>query len=241
MMGAMYQLTPVLLNCEPVPARYSVDQWAIYTIGISLFVVGMNDHWLMGLGLGGSGIEVGIAFFLINLARRIRSRGTWNITAWFFVAALGYLAMTLIMGGLLVLRCTTGSPSFANALPLHLTIALGGWFGLLVTGASYRLWAMFGRRHHEPRYWSWTWVSANLAIVCLALGDILDAPAFTAIGWIVQLAAFAFYGADIAVGGLFDRRTMKDPALRTLVPSLVFLTAWEALGSLAIFDRQGSL
>lgn len=241
MMGALYQLVPVLLNCEPVPMRYSVAQWAIYTIGITLFVFGVNGHWMMELGLGGSGILTGVAFFLANLAGRIRQRTTWNITAWFFVAALGYLALTLVMGGLLVLRASTGNPTFANELPVHLTIALGGWFGLLVMGASYRLWAMFGRQHHEPRYWRWTWLATNLAVWVLVVGYLGAVWWLTAVGWSCQLGAFVFYGADIAAGGLFDRPTMKDPALRTLVPSLGFLVVWEALGSWAMFGHERSL
>ncbi len=240
MMGALYQLTPVLLNCEPVEVRYSTSQWAIYTLGILFFVMGLNCGWMSGLAMGGSGIVVGIAYFLVNLTGRIRLRTTWNITAWFFSAALTYLGLTLVMGGLLVLRYSTGSPSFSHEVPVHLTVALGGWFGLLVAGASYRLWAMFGRRHHEPRYWLWTWSFANVAVFFIVIG-YTTVLWLTDVGWIFQAAAFVSYCGDIAVAGLFDSRTMKDPALRTLMLSMAFLAVWEVLGSIAMLGHQGGL
>lgn len=241
MMGALYQLMPVLLNCEPVAAKHAAGQWVLYTLGLIFFISGLNsgDEW--ALALGGSGILVGIGYFLLNMATRIRYRSTWNITAWFFATALVYLALTLVMGGLLVLRYSTGAPSFAEELAVHMTVALGGWFGFLVVGASYRLWAMFGRRHHEPKYWLGTWTLLNLAVIGIVLGDILVAPWVTDVGWGFQAAAFLVYVADIGLGGLFDRRTMQDPALRTIGASLIFLAVWEVLGTLALGRHHDTL
>lgn len=239
MMGALYQLTPVLLNCDPVPAKRSVMQWGIYTAGVAFFVTGLNGTVPAALWIGGSGIMVGLAFFLVNMFQRFRQRQTWNITAWFFAASLFYLGLTAVMGALLVLRYITGWPSFADELPIHLAIALGGWFGLLVAGASYRLWAMFGRKHREPRYWRGTWTLANFSVLGLVFGDIGGWRWVTALGWVSQLVAFVLYSADIAEGGLFDHRTMKDPALRVLGPSIGFLAVWEILGSIALFGHYG--
>ncbi len=238
MMGALYQLGPVLLNCDPVATRYSFSQWAIYLIGIAFFVFGLNYNWTLGLALGGIGVSAGIVFFLINMVGRIRRRNTWNGPALFFATALAYLALTLGLGLLLLLRYTTGGPSLAHELSVHLTVALGGWFGFLVTGVSYRLWAMFGRRHHQPQYWIWTWALGNTAIVLLVTGYVSGVLWLTDGGWVCQLVAFGFYGTDIVAAGMLDRRTMTDPALRTLVPSLASLALWELLGSWAMLGRH---
>lgn len=84
MMGTLYQLTPVLLNCEPVATKHATSQWALYTLGLIFFVTGLNCGALWAIGVGGNGVLVGIAYFLLNMVSRIRHRSTWNITAWFF-------------------------------------------------------------------------------------------------------------------------------------------------------------
>lgn len=120
-------------------------------------------------------------------------------------------------------------------------IALGGWFGLLVAGVSYRLWAMFGRKHREPRYWKATWVLANLCIVVLVVGNLGAIPSLVDVGWLMELGACGAYMADVVPAGLIDRRTIQDGALRLLIPSMGFLWVWEVLGSVALWTRQPTL
>lgn len=241
MMGALYQLVPVLLNTEPVRPRLATIQWAVYASGVVTFVVGMNDASTGAIGVGGIGLLLGIGFFVANVGGRFRLRKTFNITGWFFGSAIGYLAITLVLGGLLSVRYTSGAPSFGHELAIHLTVALGGWFGLLVMGTSYRLWAMFGRKHREPKQWRLTWLLVNLAVVALVAGDLTSWWWATLAGWLSQFAAFVTYVADIAAAGLFDSRTMRDAALRTVWPGTVFLAMWEVLGSMALFGHQPRL
>ena len=99
MMGALYQLTPVLLNCAPVRLPPAVIQWGIYTVAVAFFVIGLNVGQAWVIASGASGLVVGIAFFLINVLGRLGHRTTWNITAWFFLSALTYLALTVVLGG----------------------------------------------------------------------------------------------------------------------------------------------
>lgn len=70
-----------------------------------------------------------------------------------------------------------------------------------MVGASYRLWAMLGRLHYEPRYWLGTWVLINLAVIGLVLGEILATAWVKDVGWSFQVSALLVYGADIRLGG----------------------------------------
>ncbi|MDA8205408.1 MAG: hypothetical protein M0Z36_05015 [Thermaerobacter sp.] len=241
MMGALYQLTPVLLNCPAVRPHTALSQWAVYTLGVTLFVLGFNNDSKELITLGGIGVVAGILFFVINLAGRIYSRTTWNITAWFFATALFYLTLTVVMGGLLGLRYVFGAPSFRNEPAIHVALAAGGWFGLVVIGASYRLWAMFGRKHREPRWWLMVWVLANGAVWCWVIGELAVGGWLAAVGWVSQLAAFLLYAADILQSGLIDRRTRDDPALRALLAGMAFLLVWEVLGSWALVGQDPRL
>ncbi len=238
MMGALYQLVPVLTNSRPVPANRIVIQWGLYTFGISLFVLGLNNNWLWGLGIGASVMIIGIIFFLVNVLNQVFRDPVKNITTWFFATALMYLAITVVIGGLLALSYATGYPIYVNAVPVHITLALGGWVGLLLIGVSYRLWAMFGRKHREPRYWMVTWSLANLAVGLLVVGDLASCRWVSNAGWLVQVFAFVGYLVDIVAAGLGDRRTMQDPALQTVAVSVIFLVLWEVLGTLAIFRHH---
>ena len=235
MMGALYQLSPVLFDCEPLPFRRVFIQWAFYTCGVGLFAASLSFEWFWGSLAGAGTLVAGITLFVINFLNRVGRRSTWNLTAWFFISAVFYLSLTIIVGGLLAIHYTTGLLGFSNELPIHLTMALGGWFGLLMVGASFRLWNMFGRAHHEPRYWIYTAALAHLAIVMMVVGDFVNWSPLGMAGWALQIGAFILYGVDVARGGLFDGRTMKDPALKSLAVAMSFLLVFEVLGSLAWF------
>lgn len=238
MMGALYQLMPVLLNCSPTPAWRPVAQWALYTAGIIVLVYGFNGGIPVALASGGAGVIIGIAFFLGNMASLLGRRTTFNITGWFIVAALGYLAMTVVLGSLLALHYLGLISLGPSVLGMHMTVALGGWFGLLVVGVSYRLWAMFGRNHREPTNWVITWTLVNLAVVGLLVGSLTGFDSIRILAWLLQLMAFLAYIRDVMLGGPIDRRTMQDPALRTVAAGLIFLTVFEILGSLAALGHH---
>jgi hypothetical protein len=234
MMGALYQLGPVLLNVAPVPTNRVFMQWSVYTLGLVGFLLGLLTGKSSLLEIGGVGVVLGILLFIGNVGERLWRRTTFNVTAWFFTSALAYLLLTVVMGGLLVIRYTTGHPSFPHEVPVHMTIALGGWFGLLVCGTSYRLWQMFGLKHQEPRYWLTTWGSINGAIILWIVGLISGAELVRWVGWLLQMVGFFTYLSAIVRAGMGDRRTMRDPALRTLVLSLASLGVFEVLGSWAL-------
>lgn len=238
MMGALYQLVPVLLNCSATPTWRAVGQWALYTVGIIVFVCGFNGGNPVALSLGGSGVVLGIGLFLGNMASLLHHRTTFNITGWFIMAALCYLAVTMVLGsllGLYYLGVLSLGPSLLGA---HMAVALGGWFGFLMTGVSLRLWAMFGRSHREPSHWMVTWTCINLAVVGLIAGTLTDLSWIRILAWVVQLVGFGAYMRDVMRGGLIDRRTMRDPALRTVAAGLFFLAVFEILGTLAVLGRH---
>ncbi|PSR21944.1 MAG: hypothetical protein C7B45_08610 [Sulfobacillus acidophilus] len=241
MMGALYQLIPVLLNVPPVSASRAFTQWTVYTLGLIGFLAGLATGWTWALACGGTGVVVGILLFLGNVGGRLRQSTTFNVTAWFFVTALVYLFLTVIMGGFLVVRYTTGYPSFPHEVSVHMAIALGGWFGLLVSGTSYRLWAMFGLKHREPRHWFLTWLLANGAITLWIVGLVTGVEGCRVVGWLSQVGAYLVYTEDIVAAGLGDVHTVRDPALRTLALSLAGLAAFEVLGSWAVFGHDGRL
>lgn len=233
MMGALYQLTSVLLNCDPVPAWRAWVQWAFYVAGVACFVTGMAGNHFVWIVAGGVGLVVGIGAFLANMAGRFRRRTTWNITTLYVTSGEVYLALVVIWGALLVWGYV-GGPDMDAQIPVHLTLALGGWFGFIVAGASLRLWAMFGPRHREPRYWLVTWLSGNIAIFGLILGHLVNNRVLVGIGWVVQIGAVGGYIADVVCAGLFDRKLVKQPVLFTAVPATAFLVIFEGMGTVAV-------
>lgn len=98
MMGALYQLVPVLLNVAPVPTHRVFVQWGVYTLGLVGFLLGLSTGQSGVLGVGGVGVVLGLVLFIGNVGERLWRRTTFNVTAWFLTSALAYLLLTVVMG-----------------------------------------------------------------------------------------------------------------------------------------------
>lgn len=241
MMGALYQLLPVLLNCPPIRPGAAIGQWSVFALGVGFLAAGLASGDVPAIEVGAAGVIIGIGWFVVQASVRIMARSTWNLTAAYLATGLAYLAMTMAVGGLLVARMTIGWPSLNNILAVHIVLALGGWWGMTLVGASYRLWAMFGRPHREPRHWGLTWVLANVGLLALAVGFGENWLGVRVAGWIVLVAAGASFFWDLVPAGLGDRRSLADPALWSAAASASGLAAFWVLGTLALLTHQGRL
>jgi hypothetical protein len=80
MMGAMYQLVPVVLNTRLYSVRLGALHYALMVPGIGClvagFLTGITVFWLI---LGGSLIVVAVAVFLLNMVKTL-SQGCWGIS-----------------------------------------------------------------------------------------------------------------------------------------------------------------
>ncbi|MBI2874350.1 MAG: hypothetical protein HYY09_04635, partial [Firmicutes bacterium] len=155
-MGAMYQLVPVVLQ-ESIFSE-TLGHWGFwsYAAGVSALIAGFAAGALPFLILGGSLAAVSIYIFIYNLARTLARVAEWNITGVYLSAALAYLFITVAAGMLLALNLQFGFLSNMgigiNFLAVHATAGGIGWFAMTAVGVGYKLVPMFALVHgHDER------------------------------------------------------------------------------------------
>jgi hypothetical protein len=163
-LGASYQLLPVVLGVPLASVRLARLSWWLYTPGLLLFVLGLSQRWLMLLGAGGVLLGGGVALYVGIVAFTLRSAPHRDVVAWHIAASIVGLATGATLGVLLALSKGTGflgGMTFA-ILGAHVVLMLGGWVTPMLMGVAYRLVGMFTLSEDKLNV-RWAWVGLVLA------------------------------------------------------------------------------
>ena len=238
MLGALYQIVPVLLGV-PVP-WVRLGRWVhgALTLGTALLAAGLAWRLppalivagvLLVLGLGLQIVQVGIAL-------------TWCAarTASFVAvaAAISALAVTVGLGAVFALEHATGQylTSRSSWVAIHAIWGLAGWVGLLLAVVGFGVLPMFHVAPPFPRALTGC-VLAGLA-ASLAFSPAALAPGsawpLSVLGAAVAWAAFL-----LVLGRLWKTRSRKasDPTFSMWLAGWLFMGL--ALGLLGAFALTG--
>lgn len=231
-MGAMYQLAPVVLvtRLRAVPLAYC--QMVLYLAGVVTLVSGFWFTALPALIVGGSLVLVAATIFAVHLLVTICLAPRRPLTAGYLIASLVYLLLVVNLGLTAALNLRWGFLGAAtqHLLFAHLVIGLGGWLALTVIGVSYKLMPMFALVHRQSERFGWgVLIALNIGLLSLALNLGLAAPA-----WLIDLA-----GGVLALGLLgfvwdFGRmlRARKKQTIDVMQRFTVAGAGYLALGTL---------
>jgi hypothetical protein len=232
-MGASYQLIPVVLERPVWSERLARWQLALFAAG----VVGMVGHFAIarweGLAWGAGLVVAGMAMHLVNVTLTVRGLRRWSFTARLVALALAGLALTALFGLALSLdkiwRFLPGA-FFAN-LHAHVHLALLGWVLPMVIGVAARLYPMF-LLAREPDGWIgraqfWGLV---LGVPGLVAGLLLEASALTVVGASLVAVAVAGHLAWVAEMAWRGQRPSLDWGLRFVLTGAAFLSPATLLG-----------
>ncbi len=128
-MGASYQLVPVVLQRALWSPRLARWQLAVMLVGVA----GLVAHFFLGewsgLVWGAALVTLGIVAHVVNVAMILRGVRPWGFTPAMFTLALGGIAATAGAGlALGVDRVVPFVPlAFFPRLPAHVHLALLGW------------------------------------------------------------------------------------------------------------------
>ncbi len=154
MLGALHQFLPVIAARPLASDRLALAALGLIEAGLAAMIAGFLA--LGGLGvpvallpLGGSAVLAGFLCAAGNLGWTLRGTSPLPLPARFVVAALGFLALTALLG--IGFGCAFAVPAppdwlaalLAQGLALHLLAGIGGWFALTAVGVSYKLLPMF--------------------------------------------------------------------------------------------------
>lgn len=144
MMGALYQMTPVIFVAEAANGWLGLVQGALYTVGWLLMVTGFLRGALVTLAVGGSCVVVAVLLFLAILAGVVRTATRWDTAGRYLLAALAFLVVTVGFGLAFALDWRFGwFPIPPHLLAVHAHLGGVGVLTLLLMGVSYRLVPMF--------------------------------------------------------------------------------------------------
>jgi len=212
MMGALYQLVPVVLNVHLASVRLGAWHYALFLPGVVLLVAGFWGAGLSVLITGGSLVVVSVAVFLYNMGRTLRQARRWDLPGWYVATSLSYLAFTVIMGWLLAINFVHPFLPVLSALPVHLTVGGVGWFTLTLMGVSYKLLPMFSLTHAKPRYGWHAYAAMNVAVWAMGVGSWWS-ELFVAVAALAAFLGLAWYVTDMR--RLWSKRLRRraDPAV----------------------------
>lgn len=234
MVGAFYQILPVMLIGQPVNGRWAAGQGAAYLAGSALLIVGFYRYETGWIILGGTLAVLSLLLFVALAGRCILSATQWNISGTYMIAALSFLIGTVLWGLTLALNLRynfLGDTLSQAPLAAHLVLGLGGWFMLTIFGVTYQLVPMFGlssRGDEATGRTALLLLTVGLWAAFLALALRLPA-AVTAVTLVTALAGVLVYTRDMA--GILRRRRRPefDLGMRFALTSFGFLVLSLAL------------
>jgi len=234
MMGALYQMTPVIFVAHAANARLGLVHGALYTTGWMLMVAGFLSNRPALLAIGGTSVAAAVALFLVAIGRVLRTATQWDTAGWYLLAAFGFFVATIGVGLTFALDWRFGwFPIPPHLLAIHVHLGAIGWLTLLIMGVSYRLVPMFAIAPAPAGILA----RGNLgAFMGLLIGLVtllfLNAPrgAIAVIAW----------GLTAAVGVyLFDMARLYRARRRRY--DLTLVTMWGAMACLGIAAVMGAL
>ena len=232
-MGASYQLTPIVLQRPVWSARLARGQLTLMIVG----VIGMVSHFFIadwsGLVWGAGLVTLGIAAHVVNLGMAVRSVRPRTFTSAMFILALGGLAATAGAGlALAVDRIVPFlSLPFFPRLYAHFHLAVLGWITPMVLGVGARLFPIF---MHAPAATGWPPRAQLWGLACgvplTVAGLALAAPTVTIAGALAIAAAVTGHLASLLGMTRARRGPAFDGALRFVITGAAMLAVATLMG-----------
>ncbi|GAB6932439.1 hypothetical protein JCM14719A_07920 [Calditerricola satsumensis] len=152
-MGAAYQLLHVVLQTKLHSEGLAYVHYAVYALGTVGLVLAFRAFSPAAITAFGALAACGIALFAWNLARTLLRARQWNTVTLSTAGALACLVLAALIGVAMGASFWLGAGSALHArlFTAHLWFGAIGWFGLLITGYTYKLLPMFYLAHGYPR------------------------------------------------------------------------------------------
>lgn len=198
-MGATFQLTPVMIVAPLQATRFLPWQYPVYTGGLVLLLSGFwwMRPWL--LAAGGAVIVLAVLHYVILLSVTLAHATTRPLTLRFLIASLLYLCLVVGLGLTAALNLQFGflGADTNRLLLIHITLGVIGWLTSLLMGVSYTLVRLFALAHgHDERLGRLIFVFLQVSIAALALGFLFSWSALTLFGGGLLTATAWVFGYD---------------------------------------------
>jgi cbb3-type cytochrome oxidase subunit 1 len=228
MMGAMYQLVPVVLQVRIWSVRLAEITFWIFCIG----ALGLVSHmWTyathLGMVISAALVVLAYWLFILNMLATMAGVKEWDLTGLHLLTALLFIFVASALG--LLLAFNLYKPFLVmdhlRLLGIHAHLAFLGWVTLVVMGVAYKLIPMFSLAHGVPKWLSrWAYVLTSVGTVGLAVAWYFGGPRILEIIYsgILTAGIFSFL---VQMARIFKNRMRKklDVGLQHTVVSFVML------------------
>jgi len=201
-MGAVYQLIHVVLQSKIYSQKLGFTHYGFFAIGTTGLLLGFHNTnviWIAGFA---SIAFIGIILFAWNMGVTLLRASQWNTVTISTACSVIYLTLTGLTGMAMGLNFHFNQwGSFHDQLfGAHLWFGALGWFGLLITGISYKMLPMFYLSHGFPTYTQRIIIILwNAGVFSRSFSFLLDWHAFMKwLGLLFIVLAFMVYNIHIS-------------------------------------------
>lgn len=140
-MGASFLVAPLIFSAPLYSERLGRWQFPLLVVGIAVMVVHFWTGHYRGLATGAILVLAATMLFLVNLSLTLRRISRKDVAIPYLVAALMYLALTVILGNLMALDKVfdfLGGQVLAT-IQGHAHLAALGWVSLMILGVGQKM------------------------------------------------------------------------------------------------------
>ena len=238
-MGASYQLIPIVLEREIWSERLARWQLAILAVAVTGMVVHFQLGTWPGLAAAAGLLAIGIALHLLNVGMSLRGFTRWTFTARLVALAYGGLALTTVFG--LALAANRVWPFLPGdlfpTLHAHVHLALLGWVAPMIFAVAARVYPMFFLAPTPQRWHSFLQLWGLTTGVPLVVLGLLGVHGLLVAGTLAVAAAAGAHVAWVCEMAWGRKRPGLDWGLRFVLTATVFLAPAVVLGVALATDR----
>lgn len=176
-MGAVYQLIHVILQAPIFSERLGYVHYSVFTVGLIGLLYGFTSSEIRIIAAFATLSFIGILLFAWNMAVTLAKASRWNAITLSAACSVLYLVLTGVSGMAMGINFATGwfNEYHENLFGAHIWMGTVGWFGLLITGFSYKMLPMFYLAHDYPiKPQSIVLLLWNAAVIVGALSFLVD-------------------------------------------------------------------
>ncbi len=179
-MGATYQLAPVVLGGGLWSTNIVRVQLAVHLVAVPLFVLSVLRWNVVWMGGSGALLYASLLLYTLNIAVALRRGTAWSLPRGFLAASTAFLAVNMTVGLAYVGTLQPGHVWFGITLgriSAHAHMGLVGWLSLTVMGVGYQLVPMFNVINHTRPRFGWQVLAITAASTGAASAGLSTDPA----------------------------------------------------------------
>lgn len=222
--GVLFQLIPVTFNVAPRRLAQVAIVFGMWVLGVGVFAVGFSLADRMLIGIGAGLVVATLTAFLVSVVRLLQWAHHHPFHSPFIHSGLGYLGVTIVLGGLLAWNKVQSLGLPHGLLLSHIAVAAGGFVGLILIGLSYKLSVMFFPVKADPLHSRAVFWAMHGAVLSELVGGVVHF-GLQLIGGLGFVIGVLLYGWDMATFWMGRRNRAHDPALYLTAAGIVALEA----------------